>query len=96
MSTNLAHARRANRILGVLLVVALCALVSFLVAWGARIHTTHDLNVELCHQQQRQNTALLLVIDARLIDPTTPAAVKATFRTVIHEYLEPQNCDNLP
>ena len=90
------HQRRFNRILGALLIVALCAMVSFLVAWGARIHTTHDFNVELCQQQQRQNTALLLVIDARLIDPSTPAAVKATFRTVIHEYLEPQSCTSIP
>jgi hypothetical protein len=88
--------KRSETIIAWLFLVTVFTAVSFIVAWHFRITTTHNFNVELCQGQERQNQAMRLIIDARLGDPTTPEPVKRSFRLILAQYLQPQNCDHLP
>lgn len=64
-------------------------------AWALRLHDTNMLNQRICRSVERTNTALRLVIQVRLEDPTTPEAVKQVFRMVLAENLRPINCSHL-
>jgi hypothetical protein len=78
-----------------LLVVAVASAVALVGAWGIRLHQIQNINRKLCMTQERTNTALRLVLDARLQDPGTSDVVKAKFRAIETTYLRPVDCRRL-
>ena len=78
-----------------LLVVAVLSGVSLTGAWALRIHDRQQNDRSVCERVENTNTALRIVLDIRLRDPSTPADVKGVFRIVLVRYLHPVDCNHL-
>jgi hypothetical protein len=74
------------------LVLAVVSALLLVGAWALRIHDSQEINHRFCRMHENTNTALRLVIAARLNDPSTPDAVKQRFVVILDRYLQPVDC----